>query len=1054
MTELSYEQLIELIGKHFNEADGDKDEERIILDQYTEKVDFLQIHYQILQNLLTSQAHAFFAFNCMFQIIKNRGCLMPEKQLFDHFGFIFSLIEANIDYLEDNRNILYHACKSLAIVLRLFFENNNSESIETTMGKINELEEAGGKSTVISLFLYISVLDVMNEYVPSIDIFTANQTRNNFISSVLPNFLSSALEHVKDEDLSIFKAAVQLLIQCYKFPTKDNAENFDLLNYPTCFNTIYEGPDFFEVLAARCAVAYEDQELNEMIFTLMEYFLRASNSNFPGLEAMIQCFVLATEKFKEILPSFGAEYPFTINVIRCLIVVAYQIKKLSMETQDLLDFFNVLMEFTEQALGSTLEAYQYIVKLWGYVSFWSPPIDMTRAEFNKKVRKGELHYDHVCENTKAFFSSILTVFQNYIMQAFSMIESSPLESIELLEREGTSALGPIWGLCKTNYDEFNAFLLETLENKKNEFIENPSEELIADMYYIILLINARHQGIKDMQKILDKIDCSNEEEKYQDIIIDFIIATNSTVESLAPAYGESFAKLEKLIISFIADYQSTHFKDTPMHPQSENELDGYILRPDSDDDEGKISGEMEKLRKENQQKKEKFDRFVLIVHSLIDRLYIDFNTFTQYKGVSELLVQDLMIIEQIVKKDKIREYVMQTEYVRNLYTRQINIDYDETKIDDLKRPRSRVYYMYAELMPNRRELLVFLASFDERFKTVLSSPSGQDIHVYTLFRDLHGVFRGLTEKSFLEKFITWFSNTHIDDATTLISSYATNIYVVRAITQLWIAFYISSKSMNSHDILTGTGIGIALFRSSLKLAEAIAQNCAEHEDQIHLFFKLICTCLTCHVANYGIMKHYGDNSADVLLQQFFNVFMEFPFEFATRKKSVHELILNSCISIIDNNKDEILPKKERFEAMMHFVVFTLQKFDETTWKLASSVMQKLIKYTEEAQVADYIQYFRPPVIIILDALINAQARYAQDAVELIDVMERIDGDFIKQTGEFLVNSYDEEFKGTISEAFGILMNHGDDDRATKFSRIMRKYSLNFKTSQIFGQFYE
>ena len=1086
MSFLSFDSVVELVAKHYGSEEGDKGEENRILEFQTDRIGFLEIARKLIETQLGSQIHAFFAFQSMSSIYFKYGTLLPINTIMEQIDFIFSCVEQNIDYFFENMNILYKALRSASILIRLIIENDNEYQIQQVTQKISNFEGKGRPEAAVTLLLYQTLVEVMSEAMPCIEPYKAEQKKAEFRDTFFPKFLSIITECVgQEEDPIILKYGLLLLIECFKFGNYIAEDRLELISYSRCFHNMYDEPDFVELLFKNAAFSFDDFEIYNLIYTSLELFLRAKSACYSNLDVLYSCIIEISNKLCELMPSITADCPFMSYFLKVVLRLCYVVQCCDFQTLEFSDFISNLSEFSAISLQSGLENLFLTIRIWTIVSDWALPLDMDRREFDKMIRQMKITRDYEHENSKQFHIRIFEVFKQ-ILEAFdASINQNCQGAIEIIKAQrDMNVFENMWSFNMHLDESFNEFLMSYIQTKKEEFLTTPSLPCFASMYFIISLVRSRQNGMKNLQNKLIKFKSEqNMQDVYDNEVTDFIIKSNPNLQQILEMFPDEALEFESLVNDFINYYQKTHYSvlRVPIRPISEEneeaEIDQkmkFLIDTNPDGEDINVNEKKDEFKQKLKQERDEYDAFINTIHEIINRLYMDFGYFQTQENSGSFLIQILMTIEQIHRQDKIKEFTKDTDFIRLLYSRELpEITYTPETINELKRVRQRIYYMYAQYLPNRRELLGFLGTFDERINALVVS--SQDIEVYQLFQDLLGVLKGLSNPSFLEFFIMWFSEKHVkydnalnrSNTLTLIEKHKDNQYVVSAIVHLWIMFYKTTQYQNSPHVVEGTGIGITLFKSSYIIADTVSKLSGDMEEHVILFYKLICICLTINIANYGIMNYFGDNSPTLMVQKFFEIFLSVPLEIPLRRLKVAKLLLQACLSILENNPEEIYPHQENVARMIELANTILldPQDDENIIKYVFKLLMKLLHFAIDQKAQVFIPQFRKSIVYIFDFLINKHLAITFQFVEFLYFYAPNDTDFINHVRDSIISNYDDEFKPEVSKIFHQFMDNPEQienpkesekankDKALKFNRQMRKYPISFQMLPAFSEFY-
>ena len=104
--------------------------------------------------------------------------------------------------------------------------------------------------------------------------------------------------------------------------------------------------------------------------------------------------------------------------------------------------------------------------------------------------------------------------------------------------------------------------------------------------------------------------------------------------------------------------------------------------------------------------------------------------------------------------------------------------------------------------------------------------------------------------------------------------------------------------------------------------------------------QLINAALTSNIANFGLMKHYGDTSADELIALFFNGVLSLQYNGIKDGNKV-AMVLETLSAITQDSANELLPYEDRMEAVLSFTAACFDDVNKETWQKNWDVVRPL-----------------------------------------------------------------------------------------------------------------
>lgn len=1018
---ISSDELIQVINQNMD-ASADKTESHKILDTLSQRVDSIPLFYEVIQKCPSSLRHLFSCFESLRRIVEKRGCLMLPDQLCQHYDFIFHYITENVPYLVANSSVLGATADAGAIVFRHLFERQEFDRVRQILDQLSDFMDASPETAIIVLSFFKSFIEVIDKNFYHMDEFKARNMRNGFKSDYIAQFISIGMKAVSFRIESADQAAIkidinmkikglQLILACFKFADDAKSNKLQSIAYPVSFREIYDSVEAIEAIFGLFEI--NDSALQTEIFRVFDYFFRASDTVWTSADTRNAFLACVNERIRPIMEAITPDSDFLNEATRTVAIICDAIKGDNRPIDESwIAFADVIGAYTGNVVLSTKsDNFTNLLGIWHKMSFWNIP-------------------QEVIENFAQLFFNAL---QTLVDATFQLAENDSDDMAERLRTMPVSDLSPMWETAKYCFPAFGEMIEAKFGEKIDQAVSECTPAVILQLQFIIKIIDAEPEG----KKILTRkggIDFDDVEKKLIQKMAAFVSSTIEHTADFAQNIGIPVIDLEMAFVHYANNYYALNIAN------------------------------LENIDKQNGVLDPTQQVHLSVIQLYLTRLMADLELFNNVPECGPLMISILDLLEKIAKNRISKSFLAENEIIVSLYTRSVSIDFTEIDPESFGEARTRLYALYASIAPDRKDFLQFLSQFDERF-TALAENTTEDLSkdAFALYRDLIGVIDGIKkQQKYQEIFIKWFADGHIDEIVTTIGQYSSSVEVVSAITDLWKSIY--RKDENNAlwcfpHYLRGTGVGIEMFRSTSAIVNAIYENCEENSDLIPFLAKIIDESFRSETANFGVMRHYGDNSFGEVLDNFFEIIKISYNEIALNEDLCLDII-NTLIFLTKECADELFTEQNT-ENRHNIIKFTQNCFasldeerSKSTWDKSWQIVKYLFTKTIE-KVPGEIELYRPHFVFVLDAIINANVTYTFNSTNLISMMAAADSAFAGAAFQALVESYDPQFQGPVGSALQTLSTAQNNMAVVAtFHNTMKSYPASLVFNEFFAPFYQ
>jgi hypothetical protein len=456
-------------------------------------------------------------------------------------------------------------------------------------------------------------------------------------------------------------------------------------------------------------------------------------------------------------------------------------------------------------------------------------------------------------------------------------------------------------------------------------------------------------------------------------------------------------------------------------------------------------------------RKDAFDLFV-------GRLLNDLSRFTLFP---DLLEQILAFFETLLcglnnETDSLKELISQNEVLQGLIQRRLFLGFSE--LSDVSKARRFVAMLnriYARAIKSPDAWKQFLLFFDEQFEKIQAKAFQDGKDIFFLYREIYGAIKGAVGLCDYLLVFRWFIRKHFRDTVNALRAHVRDVNVTGAIFRTW--YLICSNPGKKLVLPAGSSEGLTLFHCTLEIIEILSENGSEAN--LMMICKMIRPSMCEKYANFGVMQLYHDESLAKMIGGFFAILEHWDFQSIAQIPKALSTILMTIESITT-----VCPQflsEARFELVCDFLWRCLLiPSDEKgeVFKLACSCLKGLMEYLLNIPDKGLWHVFRPHFVALLDSLITSERTLGDFAACPICFIMKMDGEFVQRVFERICGSFDEQFRGGVSDQLSELLAKtaevSSPDQISKFRRPLNsfksavlKYAIRLSNIPEFVQFF-
>ena len=320
---------------------------------------------------------------------------------------------------------------------------------------------------------------------------------------------------------------------------------------------------------------------------------------------------------------------------------------------------------------------------------------------------------------------VFTFTHNAINCILNAINRNPENCYEFFKDAGSDYFSLIWSISKLSLKDVSEVILENLNNIQKELETNQTPAIFLRLIFFMKLARSRASSVKQYKQNDPKFHVYFND--FYSKIIDLICTMTTVLENSGSNIDEIIVEVEKEICLFLSEFFPQ------IWPKFFEFMDKILL--DQEMEKAKQAKEQESEEKnfedlnENLQLKLSFADAVRIrvmenksgmFGSLMNHIFVGISNLTNsnLENSSTVIIQLILLINVACNNDKLRDLMISTGFMNHITERTIEINYNIENMKILKRPRTTLYYLYANCIQSRRYLISFLGFFDERFESV------------------------------------------------------------------------------------------------------------------------------------------------------------------------------------------------------------------------------------------------------------------------------------------------------------------------------------------------
>lgn len=1015
------QKIYDLINSTYVDPGDDKSGGLFEMESFIRKTEFISLFFHLLKRTDLSIHHIFISYTCIYSIIENRGSLLSVSLLEKLFELTLASIQENSVVLLQNGQLLYKAVSVCSIIMKIYFEMKNE--LDNFFNSIKEIYDTDENGQVISLTIMASLPEVFVKIQNYTDQYDTELTCSKFKDKYIINLINIAFEAIFSSE-HLVSHGLYLLRNALFFCEQKSYEGAVVaVQFPNSMQSAFDSAHCEKLFSL---LSTTEQNAQQCVLEILNIYLKPTKIMFSSIplisEFILQAFTLTTTIMSESNIT-DPLFPGICNLVS--LVCQLQIRLDGQVTEQTMPFINQLYEFTNNALNASISVYEQIIEIWTNFLSW---------KFN----------DVPAEVLDQITQSLHQFLQNFFGGLFNQINRFAETIYEENLLESKAMYSNIWKLTKIDFDSLSKMISDIIMQKKAEIEASQTPQVALAILFIIRLIRARKSAVRDFETSDNNIIYA-----FYDRSLQLVCSLTPLLEGIISVCGDLAVDLEKEIVGFLQEfcsilldkYQDSMAKgmsDTEMKTRLESLGDKQLEDWEIEQMKTHVMIEAANVAEENV--KNNFE-------SVLEFIFTSISAFCNcgLQTSSSVIIQLIMLLSAIMNNSKTSVLFAHSKFFESVNKRQINIDFNAQNMKILKRPRSSLFYFYANHIPNHRVLLQFLGTYHERFEFLQTNTD--PIGVIALYRDLTSMVTGLTNYSYLEKMLTWFCNNHLEDTMNFIANFSNDIFVLKSIIRLYIAIYKTSRVENAPHVLEGTGLGIFLVKTSARIIETLFSYLSTNPDIIMILAKLFHSCLITRTVNYGVMRHYNDFSIDLITQKFYQT-LEYGNSLGDNPVLYRYLLIT--LTSIAENCPEDFSKIDNIKMTIQFTSKPLNSDSIELFKIAYLVISQVLSH----DITALIPMLRHHFVYVFNAIINSSEHAC--AFPLLIYMVRFDSEFVKEAVNQFIMAYDEEFRNDVSKNVQTLLGADPNDESAPktFYRVMRKYQIYLNSIEFFRQFYE
>ena len=1023
------------------------DEQRIAQQEnevlLTSRLDLLPLLFAYLSECDKNNYALLIGLKLISKLLEKRGCLLTPEQLQELVGTLFTAVRELAPVLGQMIPVMNIAAKTVAVAYHLVYEIDCSVGFDDVFGII-----ASGDQNLVLIGVKILQNIVECFYIkgfsmPHLVPGRREQLKTAFRRSQLTNFFQNACEILlASESTQVADAAMDLLLACLKYDTKDDESKADMprirdYQFVTDQQTLQKycmSTGIPTVLFRIYDQHPENAAMQNKAMEVLMYFSSASTSNRAARywgEPRLNYLQFVAANLTRILNS-NINRQVTQELARLMRMVSYLLPvPLFLRSGELaFSFFAAAQKFSLD-LWTNMRDEQYKDAANYMLSFWA--LADISSGIRQRPEDGGMWGRYV--------EMFPNVFREYIRCLMEAIDPEPAAFEERFPNFETfiDEARDLWSVSNMVQQQAVEHVSSIMNDLTNELISSRQPVTVHRLSIMILIIatklKMRTGGMGEGDALLVPLISS---------VFSYIDRTNPGLSALAQTLGPSMEFIEKALQFFVVQFKRDFLSSQRASERIERIYQGLAVA---------------------NSRKAAFDL-------IVNRFLTDLKEFTQWPGVLHAALDFLdELIAAKGEADDLKQFAASNELLQGLIQRRFFVDFRAVpNIDETKKIVPMLNRIYARAIKTQDAWNQFLLHFDSLYATIAAGNYQNSADIFFLNREVYGVLTGTSSHIDYLHVFRWFMQKHVEHTLASIRAQSQNRNIVHIIYRTW--YMICSNKGKKLMVPSESAEGIVLFHHSLSVCHAIMECGFPIEDRAAFICKIIRPSLSETYANFDVMKYYGDTSAEQMVDMFFGILRASPFEWFSSLSNGVMTILGALESLA-RRYTAGLENPERLSLTLKFIWRSLIEF--TGRKDAAEKKKALDCFKSACDSLKLIMLrllgsghrdwsmFHFHFVALMDAIIESHDYIGDAAAAPLCYIAKCDTAFVEKVFAAISDSFDEQYRagitGLLTETFTKVNEVDSPENVQKFrnalygfKRGIAKYAVCLSDIQILRPF--
>ena len=967
----------------------------------TSRLQLLPLLFDYLRACSRTNYSLLTGFGLIQRLLEKRGCLLTPDQMTELLGSLFAAIRELAPTLVQEAPMLNTAAKALAVGYHLVFEVNSDVPFDDVFAMLadeNPMFKLIGVRVMQNIVESFYIRDFTMPHLVSTE---RDTLKSLFRGKWLMTYFQKACEIlVSSSTREIQESAMVLLLACLKYDAKDDDSKADIPRVRDYQFTVTDK----RMLERVCM----STEIPTVLFDVYRNSLDNPPMQVKALEVLMYFSSTGT-------PSAAARYmgesrltylqfvagnltgilneninpQVTQDLARLLVMVSSLIPvPLFIRSGDAaFGFFDAAQRFSMQLWGQMQDeqfqdAANYMLNFWAMLADTWPAMRQSMDAISSR-----------------FVDLFPDVFRGYLDALLRAVDPDPdnfdarFSNFDTFIDEA-KALWSVANMVKQQASEHVAMIIQGLVD---ELIASPQTIVVHRLAIMILIVAARlkmrillyNVGEGDVQLAL-----------LISSVFTYIDKTNPILKGLAQNLGPAMDSLERALKLFVMQFKRDFLSGSRQGSQRTYVEQIY-----------------QNLAVVNN-RKAAFD-------FIVNRFLMDLNEFTQCPRVLRAALDFLDgLIAAKGESEDLKQYAASHELLQGLIQRRISIDFRAVpNINETKKIIPMLNRIYSRSIKTQDAWNQFLAHFDALYDVQARQNYQNGADVFFLNREVYGVLTGTSSHIDYLHVFRWFMKNHVGHTIQSIQAHRQNRDIVHIIYRTW--YMICSNKGKKLLLPPESAEGIVLFHSTLDVCRAIGSTDIPEDDKAAFICKLIRPSISETYANFDVMKHYNDDHLAQMIDLFFAILRESPFERFSSLPSGLMTVLGSLESIATTCLFELEPG-DRLDVTLQFLWRSLleyrgqsrdvaeQRKSLNCFKTACNTLKAIMRGLMSTGNCNW-SLFHWHFVALLDAIIESQDYIGDSAAAPLCYIAKCDTAFVEGVFSAICMGFDEQYRPGISE---------------------------------------